>query len=377
MKILQVSPYFHPYVGGQERYVRSLCRALVDRGHDVEIFTSNFPKGKKHELIDGIEVRRFDIIGRPLNNPISLTLFFHLLKHCKRFDIVHVHNEHAASSLYCAILKSYKNFPLVVTCHGRLKFDNLAKDLIVYAYDKTLGAGLLKKADKVITLSYSDKKHILSLGVPIEKISVIPNGVDLSEYDFQHSDPPKEITFEGKRVVLFVGPILKRKGPQLLIRAIPLIVKEHPDTVFVFVGRGSFKERTEKLSRELGVKKFVYFTGYIPKDQLHYLYKRSDIFVLPSSSEGFPYTVLDAMVFSKAIVSTAIPCIEEYLSESALLIPPGNSEALADAVIRLLDDRKLARDLGTKAHRLIETRFNWNVVVSEVLDVYAEILKSK
>jgi 1,4-alpha-glucan branching enzyme len=377
MRILQVSPYFHPYVGGQERYVRNLARALVNRGHAVEVFTSNFPKWKEHELVDGVEVRRFDVISRPLNNPISSTLFVHLLRHCKRFDIVHAHNEHAAPSLYCALAKSYGNFPLIVTCHGRLRFDHFAKDLIERVYSKTLGARLLKKADKVITLSNSDKKYLLSLGVPLEKLSVIPNGVDLSEYDFQHNDLPKEIIFGGKRLVLFVGPILERKGPQLLIQAIPLIIEEHPDTVFVFVGGGNFKEEAEKLSRKLHVEKYAYFTGYVPEGQLRCLYQHSNIFVLPSFSEGFPYAVLDAMAFSKPVVSTILPCLKEYLSESALLVPPGDFKTLADAVISLLDDRKLAKELGARGRRLIETRFNWDVVVRKVLDVYAEALNSK
>lgn len=373
MKILQVSPYFHPYVGGQERYVKNLAQALVKHGHQVEVSTSNFPKWKKCELVDGIKIRRFDVIGRPLNNPISPTLFFHLLKHCKHFDIIHTHNEHAAPSLCCAIAKSHRNFPLVVTCHGQLKFDDFAKDLIETVYSKTLGARILRKADKIITLSDSDRKYIHSLGVPREKIKLIPNGVDLAEYNFRHNDPPRGMIFEGKRIVLFVGPLLKRKGPQVLIQAIPLIIREHPDTVFVFVGGGDFKEEVEKLSRKLHVEKYTCFTGYIPEGQLSYFYQRSDIVVLPSFSEGFPFTVLDAMAFSKPVVSTLLPCFKECLSESAFLVPPGDFEGLAHAVISLLGDRKLAIELGARGHRLIETKFSWNAIVKKILEVYYEV----
>ena len=74
MRILQVSPYFHPYVGGQERYVGNLARALVNRGHVVEVLTSNFPKRKECEVIDGIQIRRFNFLWKPLNNPISPSL---------------------------------------------------------------------------------------------------------------------------------------------------------------------------------------------------------------------------------------------------------------------------------------------------------------
>jgi glycosyltransferase involved in cell wall biosynthesis len=375
MKVLQVSPYFHPYVGGQERYVRCLARALVDRGHTVEVFTSNFPNGKEYEVIDGIQVRRFNFLCRPLNNPITPMLLFSLIRHCKDFDIIHAHNEHAAVSQYCALAKSYSNVPLVVTCHGQLKFDHFAKDLIEHSYSKTLGAKLLKKADKVITISDSDKNYVHSLGVPLEKIRVIPNGVDLTRYNFQHIDPPKRMIFEGKQVVLFVGPLLKRKGPQVLIQTIPLIVKEHPDVVFVFVGGGNFKVEMEKLSRTLHVEKYTHFTGYIPENLLYNLYQRADVFVLPSFSEALSYTILDAFIFSKPVVSTLIPCIKDYLSGYALLVPPGDSEALAHAVVSLLSDKKLAKKLGEKGRRLVETCFKWDVIVEKILQIYHELLK--
>ena len=374
MRILQVSPYFHPYVGGQERYVRSLGRALVNRGHVVEVFTSNFPKRKKYEVIDGIQIRRFNFLCRPLNNPITPTLLLHLMRHYKDFDIIHCHNEHAAVSQYCALAKSYSKIPLIVTCHGQLKFDHFAKDLIERLYSRSLGMRLLRKVDKVITISHSDNKYVHSLGVPIEKIRVIPNGVDLVGYNFLHNDPPKRLAFKGKQVVLFVGPLLKRKGPQVLIQAIPLIIEEYPDAVFVFVGGGNYKEEVEKLSRILNVKKYTYFMGYVPEEQLHYLYQRSDICVLPSFSEALSYSVLDAFTFSKPVVSTLIPCIKDYLSESAFLVPPGDFEALASALVRLLNDKKLAKELGARGRRLVETRFRWDIVVDRILQVYYEVL---
>jgi glycosyltransferase involved in cell wall biosynthesis len=145
----------------------------------------------------------------------------------------------------------------------------------------------------------------------------------------------------------------------------------------VFVGGGNFKEESEKLSRNSHLEKYTYFVGYVPEGQLRYLYQRSDIFVLPSFSEGFPYTVLDAMVFSKPIVSTLLPVFEEYLSGSAFLVPPGDFKALAQAVVSLLGDGNLARELGERGRRLVETQFSWDVVVRKVLDVYSEVLNSE
>jgi len=342
MRILQVTPYFHPYVGGQERYVRSLSRALVSRGHTVEVFTSNFPKSEESETIDGIQVRRFDFLCRPLNNPISPIILFELIRRHRDFDVIHCHNEHAAMSQYCALTKSYSKLPLIITCHGQLKFDQPAKDLFERTYSRTLGAMLLKKADKVITISNSDREYIHTFDVPLERIKVIPNGVDVNRYSAQKFEPPEDMLFEGKRVILFVGPLIKRKGPHVLVQAIPSIVEEDPDLVFVFAGKGDFKEEVERLSQTLKVEKYTRFLGYVPEDQLHYLYKRSEALILPSFSEALAYTILDAFVFSKPVISSLIPCIRDYLGDTALLVQPGDSEALGKAVLRLLSDRKLA-----------------------------------
>lgn len=375
MRILQISPYFHPYVGGQERYVRSLGRALVDRGHAVEILTSNFPKRETSEVIDGIQVRRFNFLCRPLNNPISFTVFLHLAKHFADFDIIHTHNEHAAVSLYSALVKSYSKTPLVVTCHGQLRFDNFTKDFIEKCYSKSFGAKVLRKADKVVAISNSDKTYIHSLRVPIDKITVIPNGVDLNRYNYQASNP-LNMSFEGNKVVLFVGPLIKRKGPQVLIQAIPQIVKDSPDVIFLFAGGGNYKKKAEELTVRLGVDKYTRFTGYVTEEKLHSLYRHSNLFVLPSFSEALSYTILDAFVFSKPVVSTLIPCIQDYLRGSTLLVQPGDSEALAEAVILLLNEKKLAEELGAKGRRLVETHFSWDIAVNKMLETYQQVLNS-
>ncbi len=377
MRILQVSPYFYPYVGGQERYVRSLAKGLIDRGHEVEVFTSNFPRGKRRETIDGIDVKRFDPLCRPLNNAISPSIFFALIKHHHDFDLVHCHNEHAALSQYCGLTKPLSKVPLVITCHGILRFDNLAKDLFEHAYSTTMGARLLKKANKVIAISDSDKTYIKSLGVHLDRIEVIPNGVDVARYNYENTRSmlPRNETFQGKRIILFVGPVIKRKGPHILLQAIPKVIREYPNVIFIFTGKGDFSENLEQLSHAMNLEEYTRFLGYVPDDQLHSLYQRSEALVLPSFSEALSYTILDAFAFSKPVISSQIPCIKDYLSETALLVQPGDSEGLADAILQLLDDEKLAEELGARGRKLVETRFTWDAVVNRVEKIYYDLVK--
>jgi len=374
MKILQVSPHFYPFIGGQERYVQCLGRALVKLGHEVVVFTSNFPKGKKYEVIDGIKVYRFDMLFNPLENPITPGMLFRLIKKCGELDVVHVHNEHSFASNLCALVKTYFKMPLIVSCHGQLMFDSPFKDLIERIYSKTVGALVFEKADRIIAISNLDKDYISSLGIPPDKISVIPNGVDLSKY---HNPMPirlRDFDFKGKRVVLFVGPIIRRKGPHILIQAIPKIVKDFPDVVFLFVGDGNFKEEAEKLTRRLHVEKWIHFTGRISDLKLAQAYQRSDIFALPSFSEALSYSILDAYVFSKPVVSTLTPCIAEYLANNALLVPTGDVDAMASAIKLLLTNEKLAKKLGENGRKLVEIRFTWDAVVKRILLVYNEVM---
>ena len=373
MRILQISPHFHPFVGGQERYVRCLGEALVDRGHEVAVFTSNFPGSKKHEVIDGMEVYRFDTLLKPLGNPVTPGMVSFMIKKCGEFDVTHVHNEHSFVSNLCTLVKPYAKMPLVVSCHGQLNFDRSVKDLIERFYSKTLGTLVFKQADRIIAISNSDKQYISSLGVSPNKISVIPNGIDLSKHHNPMPIGSTEFDFEGKKVVLFVGPIIRRKGPHILIQSILRIVKDFPNVVFLFVGGGDFKKEAEKMAQNFHIEKYTHFTGPISSLKLAQAYQRSDIFVLPSFSEALSYSILDAYAFSKPVVSTLTPCVSEYLNDTALLVPTGDVGALASAVKLLLMDEKLAKKFGDKGKKLVETCFTWEAVVKKILEIYDEV----
>jgi glycosyltransferase involved in cell wall biosynthesis len=373
MRILQVSPYFSPYLGGQERHVWDLARSLVDLGHDVEIVSSNFPKSVESETLDGVTVRRFRTMSRLLNNPICPGLFPFLLKHLGDFDVIHAHNEHASSSLFCALLRTGRKFPFVLTHHGQLKFGSPSKDMVERAYSRSLGSRILRNADRVIALSNSEMMYLHSRGVPVDRIRVIPNGVDLSRYDVR-IDLPEPDNLAGRRRVLFVGPLITRKGIHVLARAIPSIIEKHSEIVFVFVGEGEARKETEAICRSLHVESHVWFAGRVSDEQLLQLYRRSEVFVLPSFSEGLPYSIIDAMAYSKPVVSTKIPSITESLKGTALLVSPGNHKELAQAISTLLNDEGLASEMGERGRALVESTYQLQRSVQATLDLYSEVV---
>ena len=339
----------------------------------MEVVSSDFPKSVECEIREGVKIHRFATTARLLNNPICPGLLHFLLKHSRDFDIIHAHNEHAMSSLFCGLVRKSATFPLILTHHGQLKFASPLKDVIERAYSRSIGSGILRRADRIVTLSNSERLYVHSLGVPLNRITVIPNGVELSRYDLQmnFSDPQNIV---GKRVVLFVGPLIRRKGPHVLVRAIPLILEKNPDVVVIFVGEGDARKEAETLCRSLHVEDRVLFAGRVSDEWLLYLYRRSDVFVLPSFSEGFPYAIMDALAFSKPVVSTKIPSIAESLNDAALLVSPGNHKELAEAIVTLLNNAELAKEIGAKGRALLEKRYRLQHSVQKVLDIYGEVM---
>src|SRR5438552_3375641 len=139
MKILQVSPYFAPYLGGQERHVQTLSRKLIERGHKVTVLTTNYPKGQPPtQFIDGIRIIRVPVRARVLRNPIAPAF----LKQRELFewaDVVHVHNEHSFSANAAAHIRRRVPRPMVLTCHGQLRFNQKAADAFEQVYSRSLG----------------------------------------------------------------------------------------------------------------------------------------------------------------------------------------------------------------------------------------------
>ncbi len=377
MKILQVTPLYSPYVGGQERYVRSLTRGLVERGHEVEILTSDLGGNTRNDRVDGVKVNKVKVYCRPLNNPLSSECFEFLLRHASDYDIIHTHNEHSMHSMWCALSGLKTRMPFVITCHGQLRFASRAKDLFERVYSKSVASWLLRKAAAIVTISPSDKNYIRSIGgVPSGKVHVIPNGINANAYDGMASACSGKWDFGGKRMVLFVGPIIKRKGPHILLQAIPQVLKHVNDVTFVFVGGGDFRETAASLAKSLDIEGNVKFTGCISDKQMYELYNECNLFVLPSYSEALPYTILDAFAFSKPVVSTQIACVTDHLKGFAVLVPPGDFSALADSIIMFLKNPEIAKEYGLKGRKLIETRFCWDSVVNAYVEIYKTALSS-
>jgi glycosyltransferase involved in cell wall biosynthesis len=381
MKIVQFVPYFPPYLGGQENYIFNLSKHLITLGHEVHIITSDYPKSESFQTIDGISIERHPCLARPLGNPIVLNMM-KKQETLKQYDIVHIHNEHSFPAIIAAKSKKSVKKPLVLTCHGQLKFGNLLFDGIEKTYSQYIGRYIFTKSDRIVVLSNSDRDYILSFGINREKIMTIPNAIDPLNYTQQHMGQTdleifkSKYNLKGKRIILYVGQIIPRKGINFLIRAIPIVKEKLKDNdlIFIFIGSGSSIDALKKQADYLEIGSTVLFTGSVSSQDLCMFYKSSELYVLPSLSEGLPTTILEAMYFGLPVISTNIPGIRDHFFDTALLVPPRDENALAESIINLLTDTVLAKRLSQTGKHHVLSRYTWDRVAKEYEALYKNVI---
>ncbi len=376
MKILQVAPYFNPYMGGQEIYIYNLSKKLVEMGHEVHVLTSNYPKTIPYEIIDGITVERKDVLIHPLRNPISFG-FFDIKKLSNAFDVIQVHNLYAFPSLLTAYYKNKINYPLIFTDHGKLVFGSRYKNLFVQIYTRTIVKKILENNDLVTVLSEHQRDYLSSECPNISnKIKIIPNAIDLEL--FRELDKNIDTGSNDTFTFLFVGQLIKRKGVKWLIKALKIVEKDNKNIKLIIVGDGEQSNYYKKLVNDLNLNHHVEFKGRIDsKYELAYIYKNSDAFVLPSLSEGLPTVILEAIYFGLPVISTDTGGIKEHFDKCVLVVPPKDSIKLAEAMIDIAksDNIKLAKEKSKNFKKVIENKYSWNAVAKEYEKIYEKLLE--
>jgi glycosyltransferase involved in cell wall biosynthesis len=226
--------------------------------------------------------------------------------------------------------------------------------------------------DASIVVSDAVRRSILRSalrGRAARRLITIPNGIDvdgvLREAGSSQSTPIAPMTFG------MVGHLKPEKGPDVLVRAAALVQREKPDAACVVVGDGYQRDEVSRMAAGLGVD--VRLLGVRPDARA--LCAQFDVFVMPSRSEGLPVALLEAMALSRPIVATTAGGIPEVVrdGETALLVPPGDPAALAEAILRLLNDVDLAARLGAAAAEVAKRDWSARSTAERLIDVYARV----
>lgn len=372
----------HPVLyAGPEVVAYNLALNMAKRGHEVKIFTISVDRRDSVEKYENITIYRYAKSFSVGYFNISFGLFYKPLKH--QVDIVHAHSSGIAGFTAIQYARR-KHIPFVLTHHGELSvesLDNFIQRMCASFYKNHLMEKVLSYPNVIISPSEYFINESRFLGKYRDKVIVIPNGVNIEDFDIPYSKEECREKLKlslNKNLILFVGNLASRKGLDILVKAMPKIIKKNPDTELVFVGSGWMKEKLERLSKKIGVEKSVEFAGFIKENLKPLYYKAADIFVLPSTStsESFGIVNLEAMACGVSIVASRIGGVPNVVKngQNGLLVPPGDSEALTDAIIYLLENEDVREKMGRNGRKKVED-YSWDKIAEKTEKVYEIVIE--
>jgi phosphatidylinositol alpha-mannosyltransferase len=240
----------------------------------------------------------------------------------------------------------------------------------LYAYSRRLLKRWFRKLDGKIAVSPAAER-LVSRYFP-GYYNIIPNGIDIGRFT---EAKPLPHFMDGKRNVLFVGRMEKRKGLKYLLRAFIAVKREMPDTRLIVVGEGRLRKGYEQKMREAGVEDVV-FAGWVPDDELPRYYASADICCAPNTgNESQGYVLLEAMAAGKPVIASNIEGFASVITDGVEghLVLPKDGESLALALVHLLADAALRKEMGHRA-RLRAEEYRWERVAQRVLSYYERLL---
>jgi glycosyltransferase involved in cell wall biosynthesis len=382
MRILQVTPTYPPAwsYGGITREVYEITRELSKRGHDVEVWTSDalnlHSRVKDVDVKLRTKVRYFKNLSFTLTRALNIHITPGMVisgRELRNFDIVHFHGARIFQTF--AIYPQAKKFsvPYVLQAHGSLP-RIMAKQGVKWVYDLLFGYKLLRDASKVIALNRIEVQQYMDMGVPEEKIEVIPNGIDLSEY----VDMPPKGSFKKKfsienneKIILYLGRIHESKGLDLLAEAFSIASKEIENATLVVMGPDDGYATTfSKLISNLGIEDKVLLTGFVERrDKLAALVD-SHVLVTPRFY-GFPVTFLEACLAGCPIVTTSNAL--DWVHNNVGYVVKNSPIALAKAISNILeDDRKKEKFVSNCISTL--KNFDISAITTRLEEMYKSIV---
>jgi len=370
--------------GGAEKVIYSLTEHLSRLGCDVSVIDI---KAKEHqEPKSGVT---FHEVWEPpladkgfLRHVIRVSIFAilaifktrHLIKNGE-IDIIHTHNQFSAAAILVANKVFHWNIPHVHTTHNSYL---VMRPTLTNKLKNILEVIVFKKANHIIAQTDTVRQQLTSkFNVSSARITVIPNGVELEDItEFMGNNPDQG---SPSKVVLCPARICPRKNQLSLMKAIPTVLKAHPEVKFVFVGpveNKAYFDTLHKFATDENLSRIVEFTGEVPRERLYALYQDSAVFALPTLYESGLLVHLEAMAFGLPVIISRIDTIENTLEAekgSAMLIDPNNQSEIADAIIKVLGDETLRQELSNKGKKLVWEKFNWRQIATETLNLYNRV----
>jgi glycosyltransferase involved in cell wall biosynthesis len=353
------------YGGGQISLLELLKK--IDRTKFKSIVVLS-EAGKLQKAAEQINLD-YKIISMPAIKPLGIFSFigaiWKLVCFIKKSQITLIHTNTSRATVYVGLATLVFDIPVV--WHVRIPHS-----------DGILDRYLASRSSRIIAVSQAVKRRFIWLKK--EKIKVIYNGVDTKIFSPRPANNHirKDLNFADEDVVIgTVGRISSEKGLEFLISAMKDVVKVYPRTRVLIVGTGDMEyyRALKAKANGLSLSSNIIFTGF--REDIPEILSCIDIYCLPSLTEGFNRTLLEAMACGLPIVTTSVGGNVEIVQDglNGLLVPPRNPSALASAIIELLQNKTKAQKMGTEGRRVVEQNFNIQTNVNQIQELYFNLIK--
>ena len=359
-----------------ERIVFEVSKRLVGQGHEVVVITSDrgLPRGRYKERLGGIEVYRYPEYYLPgVEGPINPGMIRHVWR--ERFDVLHVHGMTPGISDLSVLIARIKNRPVVLSYHYDATTPYRSEWLLRSFY-APIARRVVRHTNFVTVLSktYAESSPILRHF--LDKIVLIPGGVDTAKFRNSEQSYPNAKEKRAPLRILYVGKIIHYKGIDYLISAMKEIHRCVPESVLVISGKAASESYHRKITHEIATspaRDVIYWDDeWVDQEKLLEYYHDCDVFTLPSVSrrEAFGLVLLEAMAAGKAVVASSLPGPSDLVEDgvNGFLVAPGDSSGLAKAIIRILSNESLRTRMGNESRR-IARQYDWNIVAEQYVQL--------
>lgn len=368
LRVAMIIQAYYPRLGGAERQLASLVPLLKEMGVEIQIFTRRYDRAlSPFDMINNVPVYRLPVPGpKPL---AALSFSLSTIPLLQRFKphVIHAH-ELLSPATTAIIAKRIFGTPIVAKVLRGGELGDLAK-LRHRAFASSRIESIKRGIDSFIVISTEIDNELAEIGVPVEKRTFIPNGVDLDRFaPLSLNDKTilrRSLNLPNGLIVVFSGRLDPEKRVNHLVEVWKEIMKTHTSATLLILGTGTEEQKLKKMGGSN-----IRFEGNV-HDVAPYL-RVSDIFVLPSSTEGLSNALLEAMASGLACIATSVGGATDLIEnrKNGILIPPDDLRALQSALWAMLSDADLRKQFGENSRDLIRKKYSLHTVAGKLKALY-------
>jgi glycosyltransferase involved in cell wall biosynthesis len=375
----------HPVPAAElsEINIIELARALTDLGNRVTIYAAGpFLESEEICLSNRLTIcavpARLQLAFHPAILPFTPSLANS--SRLREADVIQSGEFHQFTTFFASHLAAKAQIPFLVW-QEIFHYMRLPGQWFQQSFELTAGRSIRTVATRFILRTTKARAFLLEIGLPSSAIGPwVPTGIDGDSFQPRPGTlHPEDFGFQKDCAVILVAARLSPdKGVDLAIRAVAVLRKNGAKVGLLVRGSGPELGHLKTLVKELGVEDCVRFLGWQSRPEMANLYNSSDLFLLPSRSDLFPFSLLEAGGCGLPSISTRVGSVEDFVEDgvNGLLVPPASVEAIATGIIRLLADDSLREAMGKEARRRFVEAFDMRVVAARLAEVYQDVLDS-